>query len=38
VSKDPGKDELKKASKLQQRQQLAASISMPQQDLRDLKE
>jgi len=36
VSKDLRKEELKKAWKLQQRQQVAASIPMPQQDLRDL--
>jgi len=36
MSKDPRKDQLKNAWKLQQQQQLAASIPMPQQDLRDL--
>jgi hypothetical protein len=36
VSKDPRKDDLKKAWKLEQRQQLAAFIPMPRQDLRDL--
>ena len=36
MSKDPRKDQLRKAWKLQQRQQLAASIPMPQQDLRAL--
>jgi hypothetical protein len=36
MSKDPRKDELKKAWKLQQRQQLAAHIPMPQQYLQDL--
>jgi hypothetical protein len=36
MSKDPRKDALKKEWKLQQRQQLAASIPMSQQDLQHL--
>ena len=36
MSKDPRNRELKNAWKREQRQQLAASIPMPQQDLRDL--
>ena len=36
MSKDPRKDELKKAWREQERQNLIASIPMPQQDLRDL--
>lgn len=36
MSKDPHKDELKKAWRERRRQELAASIHMPLQDLRDL--
>jgi hypothetical protein len=36
MSKDPRKDELKKAWREQERQKLAISIPMPLEDLRDL--
>jgi hypothetical protein len=36
MSKDPRKEELKKAWKQQEQQKLVASIPMPHQDLRDL--
>lgn len=36
MSKDPRKDELKKAWREQERQKLTASIPMPHQDLREL--
>lgn len=36
MSKDPRKDELKKAWREQERQKLLVSIPMPHQDLRDL--
>ena len=36
MSKDPRKDELKKAWRQRERLKLAASIPMPRQDLRDL--